>query len=97
MTPGRRRGPSRGTLAWRMLWSMSYDRPVRVTFADGAGVRIAKVVANWLDPRRSPHKGAEGSSPLVFVLAGGEEIALNSIAHVQLPMGDSGAAFAEGR
>lgn len=85
-----------GVLVHRLLWSMAQDRPVRITLRSGAGVRVAKVVRHWIDPRRATKNASRQNSTVVVVLDSGEEVAVNSIERVQLPLGDSGAAFGEG-
>jgi hypothetical protein len=87
-----RRAPNRGILVHRLLWSMSMGRPVKV-LAAGSSSRVVRVVRVWTDPRRAPTSAAPNSSSVVVVFDGGDELAVNSIERVLLPLGESGAAF----
>lgn len=94
-TSGRRNA---GVLVHKLLWSMSYDRPVRITLRDQAGTVTDRVVRRWTDETRGPKatddKGSQASS-VVVVLASGREIAVNSIEAVQLPLDGTERAFGE--
>lgn len=85
-----------GVIVHRLLWSMAHGRAVRITLRSGAGKRIAKVVRLMVDPRRDTKNAGPQNSTVVVELEGGEEVAVNSMERVQIPVGDSGAAFAEG-
>lgn len=87
-----------GTIVHKLLWSMSYDRPVRITLRDQAGTVTDRVVRRWTDEQRGPKptdgKGSQAST-VVVVLASGREIAVNSIESVQLPLEGTERAFGE--
>jgi hypothetical protein len=85
-----------GILVHRLLWSMSHERAVRVTLKSGAGTKVGRVVRTWTDPRRATKNASAQNSTVVVVFEDGVEYAVNSIERVQLPLGDSGAAFGEG-
>jgi hypothetical protein len=79
----------------RLLWSMAHDRAVKITLRSGGGRRVARVVRLTTDPRRDTKNAGPENSTVVVELEGGEEVAVNSMERVQLPLGDSGAAFGE--
>lgn len=76
-----------GVLVWRLLWSMSTGKPVRVI---GTGKR--KVVNGLVTRiRRDEKLGKVGGSTVVVVMDDGQEIAVNSIeAVVELPTEEAG-------
>jgi hypothetical protein len=93
---GRRRAERHpGVLVHRLLWSQAHGRSVRITLRSGAGVRVGEVVRHWIDPRRATANAGPQNSTVVVELASGEELAVNSIERVQLPLGESGAAFGD--
>lgn len=99
MAPARRtrrqgaRNP--GVVVHRLLWSMSHGRRVRVTLKAGNGVRTKRVVRWWAEPRRDTKNAGAENSTVVVQLDDGEEVAVNAIERVQLPIGDAGAAFGD--
>jgi hypothetical protein len=88
-----------GVLVHRLLWSASHGRPVRITHRDRGGTTTG-IVERWgTDPVREKAHAAKPSkqaSTVVVVLRGGAEVAVDSVQKVQLPHGDSGAAFMDG-
>lgn len=92
-----------GVIAHQLAWSMSHARPVRCVLADGK-TKTGKVVRRFIDERRQANlmrlrpgeRAKSDASTIVAVFEDGTELAVDSIAQVKLPVGDAGAAFAEG-
>lgn len=60
------------------------------------GVKTGEVTRMVIDPQRAAIKNPPlSSSPLVATFDDGQEVAVDAIERVQLPIGDAGAAFGE--
>lgn len=93
----RRRGPGArhaGVLVHKLLWSMSYERRVRITLRDGR-VRTAQACRVFRDVDVNVAKVPRGASTMGFAFTDGSELRVDAIERVQLPLGDAGAAFGE--
>lgn len=93
------RNPS--MLAHELRWSMSTGRAVRVTDTTGK-VRAKRVLSLLRDPQREAvvnRAAGRGEtrhmSTLVATFEGGEELAVDGVARVQLPLDGTTAAFGE--
>jgi len=102
-TTNRRRGTAPrnpSIIAHELRWSMSTGRAVRVTDTTGR-VRTKRVESLLRDPIREARltklRGDEGRqmSTLIATFEGGEELAVDGVTRVQLPLDGTTAAFGE--
>jgi len=101
-TTNRRRSTARNPsmIAHELRWSMSTGRVVRVTDTTGR-VRTKRVLSLLRDPvresRLSKLRRDEGlqMSTLIATFEGGEELAVDGVARVQLPLDGTTDAFGE--
>lgn len=99
----RRRSAPRNAsmIAHELRWSMSTGRPVRVTDATGK-IRTKRVESLLRDPQReaivnraATRDETRHMSTLVATFEGGEELAVDGVTRVQLPLDGTTAAFGE--
>lgn len=82
-------------LVHRLLWSMAYDRAVRLTLRSTGTRRTGRVVRVWRDEKAGSHEKGSQASTVGVVLDDGFEVLVNSIESVALPKDGTERAFVE--